>query len=261
MAAAVTAGVGPLTTQVASNTAALAPATSSKAGLVKPGTGLAVSADGTLSTNGTGGTAYTLPAASTSALGGIKVGANLTVAADGTISGPAPSGGSYTLPAATAAALGGVKAGTGLAVTTDGTLSTTGAGGTATPLSNATPQPAFGPGGPGIGTAAARDDHYHPAAPGVTIRPITVAGPVTVLASDAGGFIVINKTTGEATTVNLLDGVRVTVKDGKGDAATNPITLTPPANGAIDGQPTKVMDSAYDALGVLSYGGGKFGLY
>ncbi len=99
------------------------------------------------------------------------------------------------------------------------------------------------------------------APPGVTIRTVTAAGPVTVQASDAGGFLVINKTVGEPTVVNLLDGVRVTIKDGKGDAATNPITLTPPANGAIDGQPTKVMDSAYDALGVLSYGGGKFGLY
>lgn len=95
----------------------------------------------------------------------------------------------------------------------------------------------------------------------VTIRPITGAGSVTVLASDAGGFIIINKTTGEATPVILLDGVRVTIVDGKGDAATNPITLTPPANGSINGQPTIVMSSAYDALGVLSYGGGKFGLY
>lgn len=59
------------------------------------------------------------PATST-ALGVIKVGSGLSVTDDGTLSADAQE---YTLPAATATTLGGVKVGSGLKVTADGKLS------------------------------------------------------------------------------------------------------------------------------------------
>lgn len=58
------------------------------------------------------------PATST-ALGVIKVGSGLSVTDDGTLSADAQE---YTLPAATATTLGGVKVGSGLTVDADGTL-------------------------------------------------------------------------------------------------------------------------------------------
>lgn len=115
---------GTLSTTATGGTAyTLTAATASNIGGVKPGAGLTVAADGTLSTTGAGGTSYTLPTATATTLGGIKVGANLTVAADGTLSGPAPSGASYTLPPATATVLGGLKVGAGLTAAADGTVS------------------------------------------------------------------------------------------------------------------------------------------
>lgn len=164
----------------------------------------------------------------------------------GTVGPAGPQG-----PAGTA----GAKGDTGAA----GAIGPAGPAGPAGAAGTGTGGGATGPAGP-QGPAGATGP-AGAAASSVTIRTITAAGPVSVQPSDAGGFIIINKTTGEATTVYLLDGVRVQVVDGKGDLATNPITLTPPANGSVNGQPTIVMSSAYDALGVLSYGGGKFGLY
>lgn len=67
------------------------------------------------------------------------------------------------------------------------------------------------------------------------IRIITAAGAVTVNSTD--NIIIINKTVGAATTVNLPVGVTntvFTIKDGKGDALVNNITITP-ASGNIDG--------------------------
>ena len=56
-------------------------ATANSLGVIKPGTGLTVSPDGTLNA-----TPYTLPTASASTLGGVKVGDGLSIAADGTLS-------------------------------------------------------------------------------------------------------------------------------------------------------------------------------
>lgn len=72
----------------------IVPATASVAGVVKPGTGLTVAADGTLSLN----YSYTLGAATTTTLGGVIVGSGLAVTsgtiavAFGTTSGTAASG-------------------------------------------------------------------------------------------------------------------------------------------------------------------------
>lgn len=67
-------------------------------------------------------------------------------------------------------------------------------------------------------------------------RTVTAAGAITVTSADE--IICVNKTSGAATAVNLhsgpTTGFRLTVKDCKGDAATNLITVTP-SSGNIDG--------------------------
>lgn len=89
-------------------------------------------------------------------------------------------------------------------------------------------------------------------------RVVTAAGAVTVLPSD--WLIVVNKTAGEATAVNLPadpePGRHYVVKDGKGDAASNNITVTP-ATGNIDGAATYVMSTNYQAKGFV-YDGAKW---
>ena len=133
-------------------------ATASVAGTVKPGTGLEIAPDGTLSVSGGAGTVtsvngltgevvltasnitgfaavatsgsyddlsdlptpYTLPVATSTVLGGVKQGANVSIAGDGTISVAGP----YTLPEATASTLGGVIVGSGINVSA-GTISVT----------------------------------------------------------------------------------------------------------------------------------------
>jgi len=162
---------------------------------------------------------------------------------------PVPGGGAGTTGPTGPAGGAGATGATGAT----GANGATGPAGPIGPAGPAGATGAVGPAGPSGASGASSAS--------VTIRTVTTAGPVTVLASDAGGFLVINKTTGEPTPVILLDGVRVTIKDGKGDAATNNITLTPPANGSLDGQPTFVMSSNYDAFGVLPLGSGKFGIY
>lgn len=75
------------------------------------------------------GSSYELPPATYSRLGGVKVGSGLNVEADGTLS-TTGGGSSYVLPPATAYTLGGVKIGSGIDVSGDGTISVTGGGGT-----------------------------------------------------------------------------------------------------------------------------------
>lgn len=78
-----------------------------------------------------------------------------------------------------------------------------------------------------------------------TARVVTAAGAVTVTAADH--VVIVNKTVGAATAVNLPAGVANTefiIKDGKGDAAANNITITPAA-GTIDGAATLVIAANY----------------
>jgi hypothetical protein len=79
------------------------------------------------------------------------------------------------------------------------------------------------------------------------IRVVTAAGSVTV-SSTTDYMIVMNKTSGAATVVNYTcsTGFSFLVKDGKGDDATNNITLTPSA-GTIDGASTFVMKTSVAA--------------
>lgn len=77
----------------------------------------------------------------------------------------------------------------------------------------------------------------------VNSRTITAAGVITVTVDDY--LVVINKTVGAASAVNLPAGVTgqvFVIKDGKGDAATNNITITPAA-GNIDGAATLVINT------------------
>lgn len=86
--------------------------------------------------------------------------------------------------------------------------------------------------------------------PALTGRIVTAAGAVTMTAAD--GIVEVNKTVGAATVVNLPatpTSFQIQyVKDGKGDAGTNNLTLTP-ASGTIDGAATLVIGSNYGACG------------
>ncbi len=69
-------------------------------------------------------------------------------------------------------------------------------------------------------------------------RQVTAAGSVTVGPADT--VILLNKSVGAPTTINLPSsasraGIPVTVKDLKGDAATNNITFVPASGETIDG--------------------------
>jgi hypothetical protein len=90
----------------------------------------------------------------------------------------------------------------------------------------------------------------------VAVRVVTASGAVTVSAT-TDYLIVVNKTTGAATTVNLpaspTTGLTYVIKDGKGDANTNNITLTPAA-GNIDGATTWVMTTNYASKTIVYNG-------
>lgn len=94
----------------------------------------------------------------------------------------------------------------------------------------------------------------------VPLRPITAAGSVTVSAT-TDYFLCINKTVGAATTVNLpaspATGQTYLIKDCKGDAATNNITITP-NSGTIDGAATYVISANRGSAGV-TYAGASAG--
>lgn len=79
-------------------------------------------------------------------------------------------------------------------------------------------------------------------------RVVTAAGAVSVTSADY--LVIIRKTVGAATTVNLPAGVlnqTFVIKDGKGDAFTNNITVTP-TSGTIDNKATYVINIGYGAV-------------
>lgn len=90
----------------------------------------------------------------------------------------------------------------------------------------------------------------------VPTRVVTAAGAVTVAAT-AEYFVCINKTVGAATAVNLPAtppaGVTYLIKDCKGDAASNNITITPNA-GNIDGSATYVLSNNFGSV-AITYNG------
>jgi hypothetical protein len=89
------------------------------------------------------------------------------------------------------------------------------------------------------------------------VRNVTAAGNVTVTAADM--VVGVNKSSGAATQVDLpagTDGMRFWIKDAKGDAATNNITVVPAA-GNIDGSANYVINTNYGSV-ALAYFGGKW---
>ena len=90
----------------------------------------------------------------------------------------------------------------------------------------------------------------------VASRTITAAGAVTV-SGTADYFICVNKGTGAATVVNLpatpATGLTYLIKDCKGDASTNNITVTPNA-GNIDGSGTYIISNNYGSVSVTYTG-------
>jgi hypothetical protein len=84
---------------------------------------------------------------------------------------------------------------------------------------------------------------------GVPVRRLTT-GASTALVYKSDYLLVVDKTTGSATTVNLpatpAAGYRFEVKDGKGDSHTNNITVLP-ASGTIDDQASYIISNAYGA--------------
>ena len=92
-----------------------------------------------------------------------------------------------------------------------------------------------------------------------SLRVATATGNVVVTASDA--IVVVKKTTAAATTVALeaspATGRVVTIKDGRGDAATNTITISPAA-GTIDGATTMTLAVNYGSV-TVAYNGTEWG--
>lgn len=87
-----------------------------------------------------------------------------------------------------------------------------------------------------------------------TTRVVTAAGAVTVATTDY--IVVVNKTVGAATTLNLpacTANLQFVIKDGKGDAYANPIAITPAA-GTIDGASSYSLNVGYGAVGVVCNG-------
>lgn len=92
-------------------------ASADSAGMVKVGTGLSITEDGTL--NNVNPTPYTLPSATTTTKGGVAVGEGLHLATDGyTLVNDNPT--PYVIPAATAENLGGIKTSTSVMVDNNG---------------------------------------------------------------------------------------------------------------------------------------------
>lgn len=93
------------------------------------------------------------------------------------------------------------------------------------------------------------------------MRVITAAGAVTVSAT-TDYFLCVNKSSGAATVVNLpaspATGLTYLVKDCKGDASTNNITITP-ATGNIDGAGTYVINVDRGSVAV-SYTGAEWSI-
>ena len=77
--------IGTYDSQAKYNRLPMPPATATTNGSVKIGSGIAVTADGTISVSD-GGSSYVLPPATTTVLGGIKAGTGLDIATDGTVS-------------------------------------------------------------------------------------------------------------------------------------------------------------------------------
>lgn len=87
----------------------------------------------------------------------------------------------------------------------------------------------------------------------------TAAGDITALPAETK--ILVNKTVGAATHITMYDdtlhtygnygGIVYTIKDAKGDATSNNITIVPASGGTIDGAANKVISTNYGVVRML----------
>ncbi len=85
-------------------------------------------------------------------------------------------------------------------------------------------------------------------------RVVTAAGAITVTSADFA--VLIKKSVGAASAVALpvgVGGMEFIIKDSKGDAAANNITITP-ASGTIDGAGTLVISTNYGHVRLMHNG-------
>lgn len=87
----------------------------------------------------------------------------------------------------------------------------------------------------------------------VTVREVTASGAITVSAT-TDYVILVNKNTGAATTVNLpagQSGLTYVIKDKKGDANVNNITVVPDGSETINGGANYVMNVANQSIWII----------
>jgi hypothetical protein len=89
-----------------------------------------------------------------------------------------------------------------------------------------------------------------------SLRTVTAAGNYTIT-NESG--LIINKASGQATTVTLppistISPVAIWIVDGKGDAATNNITVDGRGSDTINGAATYVINANYEAILFVSNG-------
>lgn len=87
---------------------------------------------------------------------------------------------------------------------------------------------------------------------------LTAAGNYVVISTDR--YVVLNKTVGAATQITLPSsatiGRIITVKDAKGDASSNNITVVPSGADTIDGAANNILNTAYAHAVYLYVGAG-----
>lgn len=181
---------------------------------------------------------------------------NLTVNGKGLVT--AAGGNAVIAPA-------GTLSGTTLNSTVVNSSLTSGAGGAFGTFAyqNFTTPPAIGGGTPAAGnftTLGASGVGTFGASLKVQVRTFTTTGAAT-LSATTDYFLCVNKASGAATTVNLpaspATGLTYLIKDCKGDAATNNITITPNA-GSIDNAGTYVINTNLGSVAVTYNGTGWF---
>lgn len=87
----------------------------------------------------------------------------------------------------------------------------------------------------------------------VTVREVTTAGAITVSAT-TDYVILVNKSVAAATTVNLpagQSGLTYVIKDKKGDANSNNITVVPNGSETINGGANYVMNVNNQAIWII----------
>jgi len=86
---------------------------------------------------------------------------------------------------------------------------------------------------------------------------VVTSGASYSISATTDQIVIINKTSGSATALTLpaspVAGMVYRIKDGKGDAATNNITITP-ASGTIDGAANLIINSPYASCDLVYNG-------